>query len=51
MGKRLAESLVKAATGGEAISARFLYAEYFSFVPTFKLWLAVNHKPGRYVAV
>ena len=45
-GKRLAESLVKAATGGEAISARFLYAEYFSFVPTFKLWLAVNHKPS-----
>jgi len=41
----LAESLVKAVTGGEAISARFLYDEYFEFVPTFKVWIACNHKP------
>ena len=41
----LAESLVKAITGGEAISARFLYGEYFEFVPTFKVWIACNHKP------
>ena len=41
----LAESLVKAVTGGEAISARFLYGEYFEFEPTFKVWIACNHKP------
>jgi putative DNA primase/helicase len=41
----LAESPIKAVTGGEAISARFLYGEYFEFEPTFKVWIACNHKP------
>jgi putative DNA primase/helicase len=44
-GKRLNESLVKALTGGEMISARFLYADLFEFMPTFKVFLAANHKP------
>ena len=44
-GKQLAESLVKTITGGEAITARFLYREYFEFVPQFKVWIACNHKP------
>jgi putative DNA primase/helicase len=44
-GKRLAESLLKACTGGDTVAARFLYAEHFEFVPCFKLWLATNHKP------
>lgn len=44
-GRRLAESMVKALTGGDKIKARFLYSEYFSFRPEFKLWLASNHKP------
>lgn len=44
-GTSIAESLVKQLTGGEAISARFLYAEYFEFVPKFKLFIAGNHKP------
>jgi putative DNA primase/helicase len=44
-GKQLAEALIKAVTGGEAISARFLYGEYFEFLPAFKVWLACNHKP------
>ena len=39
-GNRLAESLLKACTGGDTIAARFLYAEHFEFVPAFKLWLA-----------
>ncbi len=44
-GKQLAEGLVKQLTGGDKMSARFLYAEYFDFDPTFKIFLAVNHKP------
>lgn len=44
-GKRLAEALVKELTGQDPITARFLYQEYFEFVPVFKLWLACNHVP------
>jgi putative DNA primase/helicase len=44
-GRRLAESLVKAMTGGEPLVARFLRQEFFEFKPTFKLWLGTNHKP------
>ncbi|MHB0913835.1 MAG: phage/plasmid primase, P4 family [Armatimonadota bacterium] len=45
-GKRLAEALVKELTGQDAVVARFLYREFFSYVPTFKLWLACNHVPS-----
>jgi putative DNA primase/helicase len=44
-GKRLNESLVKSLTGQDTIAARYLYSEAFEFKPTFKLWLAANHKP------
>lgn len=44
-GQRLAENLVKQMTGGDTMTARHLYGEYFQFRPTFKLWLATNHKP------
>lgn len=44
-GKRLAEALVKQMTGGDMISARFMRAEWFDFKPSFKIWLAANHKP------
>jgi len=44
-GQKLAESLVKQITGGDMITARYLYGEYFEFRPQFKLWLATNHKP------
>ncbi len=44
-GKQLAEALVKQLTGGDKIPARFLYGEFFEFDVTFKLFLAVNHKP------
>ncbi len=44
-GAQLDESLVKDLTGGEVISARFLYAEFFEFLPEFKILMAGNHKP------
>ena len=44
-GKALSESLIKQITGGDEITARFLYGEYFSFQPTFKIFMATNHKP------
>lgn len=44
-GKKLHEVLIKQMTGGDAMSARFLFAEFFEFYPTFKLWLATNFKP------
>ncbi len=45
-GRRLNEARVKALTGGDPMTARFLYGEYFTFEPTCKLWLAVNHRPN-----
>ena len=44
-GKKLAEGLVKQITGGDTVTARFLYKSEFEFLPQFKLWLAANHAP------
>lgn len=44
-GQRLDEALVKMVTGDDPIKARFLNQEFFEFVPAFKLWFAVNHRP------
>jgi len=44
-GKRLAEVLVKQISGSDTIKARYLYEEFFEFLPQFKLWLSGNHKP------
>jgi putative DNA primase/helicase len=44
-GRRLAEVRVKELTGGDTIAARFMRAEWFTFRPVCKLWLATNHKP------
>jgi putative DNA primase/helicase len=41
----LAEPVIKQITGGDTITARYLYSEYFEFRPQFKLFLATNHKP------
>lgn len=42
---RLNEARVKSITGGDPVTARFLFGEYFTFQPTFKIWLAMNHLP------
>lgn len=44
-GRRLAESKIKAMTGRDTLSARFLYGHTFNFLPQFKLWMSTNHKP------
>jgi putative DNA primase/helicase len=44
-GKRLSEPLIKQVTGNDRMTARFLYGEYFNFLPTFKIFMATNHKP------
>lgn len=42
-GQYLDEAMIKSVTGGDAISARFLYKEEFDFVPTHKIFLSTNH--------
>ena len=44
-GRRLSEPLIKKITGSDPMTARFLYGEFFSFIPTFKIYMATNHKP------
>jgi putative DNA primase/helicase len=44
-GKFLNEALVKEVTGGDQVSARFLYGEFFQYKPQYKIVLAVNDKP------
>ncbi|WP_461256853.1 DNA primase family protein [Treponema sp. R80B11-R83G3] len=44
-GRRLSEPLIKKITGNDQITARFLYGEYFNFTPSFKIFMATNHKP------
>lgn len=44
-GMKLNESLVKQLTGGDTITARFLFGEEFEFKPQFKMWISTNHKP------
>jgi putative DNA primase/helicase len=45
LGRRLAEGLVKALTGGEAVSVKKLYADIFKIRPGFKVFLSTNHRP------
>jgi len=44
-GQQIAEALIKEITGQDPVTARLLYAEFFTFTPTFKIFLAANHKP------
>ncbi|MAG14040.1 MAG: hypothetical protein CMN78_05540 [Spirochaetales bacterium] len=44
-GRRIAESLIKQMSGGDEITARYLYGEWFSYKPQFKIFIQTNHKP------
>ena len=45
-GRQWAVSKVKALTGGDMVSARFMRCDFFQYAPQFKLLIAGNHKPG-----
>ena len=40
------EAKVKLLTGGDAITARFMRQDHFTFAPTHQLWLMGNHQPA-----
>ena len=44
-GRHWDEAKLKAMTGGDKLTARFMRCDYFDFVPKFKLWIVGNHKP------
>lgn len=44
-GKAWNEIKIKALTGGDPISARFISKDFFTFIPNFKLLIAGNHEP------
>lgn len=43
-GSRFNEGLIKQMTGGDVVTARYLYGEDFEFNPVMKLWIASNYK-------
>ena len=45
MGRARDEARIKILTGGDTVTARFFYKEFFEMTPTFKLWIATNHTP------
>ena len=45
-GRRWDEAKIKALTGGDMITARFMRQDDFEFKPQFKLVISGNHKPG-----
>lgn len=44
-GHAWAEAKIKALTGGDPITARFMRQDFFTFDPTFKLVIIGNHRP------
>ena len=51
-GSRWDEERIKLLTGGGKVSARFMRADFFDYMPEYKLWIMGNHKPSlRHVDV
>ena len=44
-GQRWNESRIKTMTGGDPLTANFMYNDPFTFIPTFKLIFLGNHRP------
>lgn len=44
-GTRFDEARVKELTGGDALTARYMRQDFFTFEPTHHLWLMGNHQP------
>jgi putative DNA primase/helicase len=44
-GDKIDEMLLKQVTGGDTVTARFLYGEYFDFIPKFVLIFTANNLP------
>ncbi|WP_239451707.1 phage/plasmid primase, P4 family [Elioraea rosea] len=45
-GRPWAEARIKALTGGDPVTARFMRRDFFTFTPAFKLNVSGNHKPA-----
>jgi putative DNA primase/helicase len=45
-GRNWAENKIKALTGGDPITARFMRQDFFTYMPHFTLVIAGNHKPS-----
>lgn len=45
-GRAWAEARIKAMTGGDPITARFMKKDFFTYTPAFKLTISGNHKPA-----
>lgn len=43
--KTFDEALLKRLTGGDRVTCRFMYAEWFSYYPTYKIIIATNEVP------
>jgi putative DNA primase/helicase len=42
---QFSESIVKLLSGGDKVSGRFHYGNYFDYYPTFKVFISTNYKP------
>lgn len=45
-GRAWAQQRIKALTGGDVVTARFMRQDDFEFIPTFKLTIVGNHRPA-----
>lgn len=43
--RRLNEARIKNMVSSDPITARHLYGRWFTYTPTFKIWMPTNHKP------